>query len=72
MWQEHLVNLFSDLGGKRLMSDAAVFTFPEIGVMILVHVDDMLVVGPDAQVAELRQRRGERIKVKIDEPMVKE
>ena len=66
------MSLFSDLGGKRLMSDAAVFTFPEIGVMILVDVDDVLVVGPDAQVAELLQRLGERLKMKIDEPMVKE
>ena len=40
--------------------------------MILVHVDDMLVVGPDAQAAELRPRLGERIKMKIDEPIVKE
>ena len=54
-----------------MMSDAAVFDFPEIGVMILVHVDDMRVVGPDAQAAELLQRLGERIKMKIDEPMVK-
>ena len=43
-WQEHLVSFVVALGFTRLLTDSAVFVLP--GVMIvLVHVDDLLMIG---------------------------
>ena len=43
-WQEQLVRFVVALGFTRLLADSAVFVLPGV-LIVLVHVDDLLVVG---------------------------
>ena len=52
-----------------MQSDAAVFSFDAVNVQVLVHVDDMMVLGVVEHTSELLRRLQERLKMKVEKPI---
>lgn len=63
-WQKKLRKALESLGFRQLMSDTAVYHNPIIGVVIITHVDDFLIMGSNKKaIQEVKTRLGEIFKM---------
>ncbi len=68
LFQEHFATRVGVLGWKRLVADAQVFVHPR-GWLMSAHVDDLLVVVPQADVANMKKEMESQFKIKWTEQL---
>ena len=55
IWYRYLLNYLIALGYRPLAEDYSVFLHPKLNIIIAVYVDDLLIVGPNANaIAQLK------------------
>ena len=64
LWQQHAVKVLAGLGSKQSKIEAMLFYNEEAKTWIVLHVDDLLVVGPRAAVDNLRTQLSKQLNVR--------
>ena len=63
-WQDYFATSMSDLGFKRLFSEANVYANSTNDVYIMVYVDDIMVIGDPTKVNKIFERIQEKMLLK--------
>ena len=63
-WYIYLAKLLSELGYIPITSDQSIFINKSSGIIVISHIDDLLIFGPDIQaITALREALGKKLEI---------
>ena len=65
LWQDHLTEILTTMGYKRLKVEPAIFVSEDGQIILLIHVDDLLAGGPRKRLKKLFTDLGKKVVLKL-------